>query len=137
MVNRTMQREHILSTQMIIRLGAPIVEETLKALILLYLVRRPSFTYFVDGAIYGFAAGMGFAVFENYQYILGSNVPGISVAIGRVLSTNLIHASASALVGIAFGYSRFQRSWKKVLYILAGFWPRPSCTRSTTTWSAR
>ena len=42
---------------------APILEELVKALVLIYLIRRPTFTYFVDGAIYGFAAGIGFAVF--------------------------------------------------------------------------
>src|SRR5947207_13862540 len=45
---------------------APITEEILKAAILIYLVRRPNFTYFVDGAIYGFAAGIGFAAIENW-----------------------------------------------------------------------
>ncbi|HET7377560.1 MAG TPA: PrsW family glutamic-type intramembrane protease, partial [Anaerolineae bacterium] len=41
---------------------APIVEEIFKSLILVYFVQRPEFTYFVDGAIYGFAAGTGFSV---------------------------------------------------------------------------
>ena len=41
---------------------APIVEEILKSLILVYHVQQSDFTYFVDGAIYGFAAGTAFAV---------------------------------------------------------------------------
>ena len=42
---------------------APVVEEVLKSLALLFLSRR--MTYFVDGAIYGFAAGIAFSILEN------------------------------------------------------------------------
>ncbi len=101
-----------------VQFGAPIIEEILKALILIYLVRRPKFTYFVDGAIYGFAAGIGFAVIENWSYIFDY---GASVAIGRVISTNLVHATASALVGIALGYSRFQKFSGRILLLLGGW----------------
>jgi RsiW-degrading membrane proteinase PrsW (M82 family) len=102
------------------RFTAPIVEEILKALILVYLVRRPNFTYFVDGAIYGFAVGIGFAIVENYSYILGYEGTALSVAVGRVLSTNLMHATASALVGIALGFARFQRLSRGVLLLFSG-----------------
>ncbi len=92
-----------------IRFVAPIVEEILKAIILIILVRRENFTYFVDGAIYGFAVGIGFAVFENYFYLYQNEAEALSIAIGRVLSTNLMHATASAVVGTALGFSRFNR----------------------------
>ena len=98
---------------------APIVEESLKALILLYIVRQAKFTYFVDGAIYGFAVGIGFAVVENYQYILASQ-SGLGTAIARVLSANLIHATASAMVGVTFGLARFRRTGGYIATVLAG-----------------
>lgn len=103
----------------IVRYAAPVGEEVIKALILIYLVRRPNFTYFVDGAIYGFAVGMGFAIFENYEYI-GASTVGIGTAITRVISVNLIHASATALVGIYLGKSRFSRVWGQVGYTVGG-----------------
>ena len=118
--NRFIFTQGLASRDTIIEFIAPVVEEILKAGILLYLVRRPSFTYFVDGAIYGFAAGMGFAVFENYEYILESADAGLGLAISRVLSTNLVHASASALVGVALGLSRFRRAWGKWVIVLGG-----------------
>lgn len=102
------------------RFSAPVIEEILKALILVYLVRRPNFTYFVDGAIYGFAAGIGFAIFENYSYILSNPGTALGIAIGRVLSTNLIHATASAIVGIALGLARFQRGGRRWLLLALG-----------------
>lgn len=99
---------------------APIVEEVIKALALIYLVRRPSFTYFVDGAIYGFAAGIGFAVAENYLYIWQNVDAGLGIALGRVITTNLMHASASAIVGVALGLARFQRFTGRLFHLLSG-----------------
>lgn len=108
-VNTFLVREQNVDYNNLVRYAAPIVEEILKALILVYLVRRTDFTYFVDGAIYGFAAGIGFAVFENYFYIYQNTGDTFGTAIGRVISTNLIHASATAWVGIALGMAKFPR----------------------------
>lgn len=95
------------------RWTAPPTEELLKAAILIYLVRRADFTYFVDGAIYGFAIGIGFAIFENYLFIGDSRSVGL--AISRVISTNLMHATASALIGIAVGKARFDKTFMQRL----------------------
>ncbi len=91
-------------------LFAPITEELLKSASLLWLSRRSEFTYFVDGAIYGFAAGIGFSIFENILYIfLLSSGEGIGTFIVRAFSTCLMHGTAAALVGVALGRFRFQK----------------------------
>ncbi len=119
-INRTFILQGWLSRENVIRYSAPLVEEILKGLLLLFMVRRPSFTYFVSGAIYGFAAGIGFAIFENFQYIQASQGAGLALAINRVLSTNLIHASTTGILGIALGLARFQRGWRFGLYGMLG-----------------
>src|SRR5690606_14686999 len=93
--------EVLVGFQVVAMLAAPVVEEMLKAVILVYFTRRPSFTYFVDGAIYGFGVGIGFAMLENLAYV--SATPSLSLAATRVLSTSLMHAVTSGIVGIAFG----------------------------------
>ena len=119
-INRYFYFQGLLSVEQIQRYFAPLLEEVLKALVLFVLVRRRNFTYFVDGAIYGFAIGIGFAVVENYQYILATPDAGMGTAISRVLSTNLIHASATALSGVAVGLARFQKGWKRLAITLGG-----------------
>jgi RsiW-degrading membrane proteinase PrsW (M82 family) len=119
-VNRTIYDRGWLDVMDIIRYSAPLVEEILKGMLLWYLVRRPKFTYFVEGAVYGFAAGVGFAIFENFQYILDAGGGGFGVAISRVISTNLMHATTTSLLGIALGYARFERLPRLVLVSLAG-----------------
>jgi CRP-like cAMP-binding protein/RsiW-degrading membrane proteinase PrsW (M82 family) len=86
---------------------APVLEEFLKAIILYYFISQPRFRYFVDGAVYGFAAGIGFAMSENIFYIYNNaSDAAIGLAISRVLSAALMHATASAVIGISLGLSR-------------------------------
>jgi hypothetical protein len=110
----------LFTVDQLIRFIAPIVEEILKGLILLYLVRRKNFTYFIDGAIYGFAAGIAFAIVENFQYILGDSYSAMSMAINRVISTNLMHAAATAILGILLGVARFEKPIKQIGISLVG-----------------
>lgn len=88
------------------RLTAPIIEEILKSLVLIWLIRKPSFKYAVDGAIYGFSVGVGFAVAENLLYISQAPSAALGLTISRVLSTTLMHASVSAVVGFMLGRLR-------------------------------
>ncbi len=111
----------LLDASTVARVVAPVIEEIVKALLIVYLVRRRHFTYFVDGAIYGFAVGIGFAVVENYFYLLNNQDAALSLAVGRVLSTNLMHASTTAVAGIALGLGRFQPTRRRAVAIsLAG-----------------
>jgi len=107
---------------LLMTLVAPVVEEMLKSLGLVHYVRQPDFTYFVDGAIYGFAAGTAFAVLENLLYLsrTGSDA-GLLVALSRAFSTSLMHGSASALVGVALGRLRFGRGLSRIASLLLGW----------------
>jgi RsiW-degrading membrane proteinase PrsW (M82 family) len=100
----------ILTKDQVVRFSAPILEEILKGAILFYLIRRADFTYFVDGAIYGFTVGIGFAIIENFEYVISNPSTAVSLALMRVLSTNLIHATASGSIGIALGLARFEHA---------------------------
>lgn len=101
---------------------APMIEEVCKSLILVYYVRRSDFTYFVDGAIYGFAAGTCFAVLENMLYLGNAEAEaGLALAFGRVFSTALMHGSATALVGISLGRLRFGRGPSRLVSLLLGW----------------
>lgn len=92
----------------IVHFAAPIYEEIFKGLILFYLVRRAKYTYSVDGAIYGFAVGTGFAVVENYVYIYTNASAATQIAFQRIFLANLIHAFSSAAIGITLGISRLR-----------------------------
>lgn len=107
--------------QQVIRIVGPIVEELLKSFILIYLVQRADYNYVVDGAIYGFGAGIGFAIFENYEYIFGNPEIAFTVALARVFSTNLVHAANSGVIGVALSMHRIERRRKGLLVLLLGY----------------
>ncbi|MBN1954119.1 MAG: PrsW family intramembrane metalloprotease [Anaerolineae bacterium] len=100
---------------------APVAEELLKSLSLLYISRQPEFTYFVDGAIYGFAAGIGFAISENLLYMTLYPDQGIATYLVRGFSTCLMHGTAAALVGGAVGLFRFRKRSSRWLAMVGGW----------------
>jgi CRP-like cAMP-binding protein/RsiW-degrading membrane proteinase PrsW (M82 family) len=102
------------------RITAPIIEEILKAFVLVYFIQRPHFRYIVDGTIYGFAVGIGFSVTENVFYINSAADAALITAISRVLSTSLMHATASALVGLALGQIRRTRKHERLGWPIFG-----------------
>ena len=80
---------------------SPVVEEIFKSLVLLYLVRRADTTFFVDGAVYGFASGIGFAIVENMLYLSRVDVDtGVVVGTVRAFISSVGHGSFTAIVGM-------------------------------------
>jgi len=120
-INPAMLNTGWVTRDQVIRITAPIVEEILKSLILIYLVSRAEFNYVVDGAIYGFGVGIGFAIIENFEYINGHPQIALTLALARVFSTNLIHATASGLIGAALATRRADRSWLGWFFVIFGY----------------
>lgn len=105
----------------VVRFWAPIVEEILKSLIVIYLVFRADFNYIVDGAIYGFGVGIGFAVIENIQYMNSKIEIALLVAVARVFSTNLVHATGSGVIGAALANWRGDKSKRAPAFVVLGY----------------
>lgn len=102
---------NVIGMQTVVTVSGPITEELFKSLILIYLIRRSDFTYFVDGAIFGFAVGISFAAGENVSYLY--RVPEgqvLAVAIVRVFTASLLHGTATGLVGTVLGRLRLSKS---------------------------
>jgi RsiW-degrading membrane proteinase PrsW (M82 family) len=80
---------------------APVIEESIKALFLVYLIRSHKIGFPVDAAIYGFAIGAGFAVTENLYYLKYLPDANIAVWLVRGCGTALMHGGATAIFGVA------------------------------------
>ncbi len=79
---------------------APVVEELLKASVLLYLFSRNRIGFLVDGAIQGFSVGAGFAVIENIYYSYAQADASLGIWIVRGFGTAIMHGGVTALVAI-------------------------------------
>ena len=96
---------------------APIVEEFVKALALLIIFTRfrDEFDGVLDGIIYGALVGFGFAMTENFFYLIDEfNAGGWdsfgTLAFFRTILFGLNHAFFTAFAGAGFGLARSSRS---------------------------
>jgi RsiW-degrading membrane proteinase PrsW (M82 family) len=89
-----------LDSQTLIRYVAPVIEETLKMLFVLWALFRRRIGFLVDAAILGFAIGAGFAVGENLQYLQHLPNRSIWMWIVRGFGTALLHGLTTAVIAI-------------------------------------
>ena len=82
------------------RYVSPFVEEALKGLALVYLIRTRRLGTLVDAAIFGFAIGTGFALVENLYYLLSRPDAQIPVQVIRGFGTAIMHGGATAIFAI-------------------------------------
>lgn len=80
--------------------AAPVVEEVLKALLVVWLVSTDRVGFVVDAAVVGFAVGTGFALAENLYYANALHDPSIALWLVRGLGTAIMHGTATALFAI-------------------------------------
>jgi len=83
------------------RYVSPLPEESLKALVIVLLFRLHRVGFLVDAAIYGFAAGAGFALAENLFFLRVMADPAYGVWIVRGFGTAIMHGGATAMFAVA------------------------------------
>ena len=97
---------------------APPVEETLKALGVLFIIlaRRSTIHSLIDGIVYAGFSGAGFAFIENIQYFLQASQEGsaaltVTVILRGVFSP-FLHPMATSFTGLALAFALIRiRSW--------------------------
>ena len=82
------------------RYAAPIIEEGLKASVMIFLFRTNRIGFLVDAAILGFAVGAGFGVVENFYYLYLASDAHIAVWVVRGFGTAIMHGGVMALFGV-------------------------------------
>src|SRR4051794_19251118 len=125
-----------LSKNLVAVVGAPIAEESMKALgpLLLFLIRPKAFSGVVDGIVYcglsatGFAmvenilylGGHGFAVGAENGYAAGAFAASMTFAV-RVPLSGFAHPLFTSMTGIGIGIAaRSPRRWVRVVAPFAG-----------------
>ena len=112
--------------------GAPVVEETLKGLVLIGLLwrRRDEIDGPTDGVIYAAMVGLGFAMIENVGYYINALVSpergGVALLgytfVLRGLLSPLLHPIFTSMTGLGVAYAASRRRggyWAVALGLLA------------------
>jgi len=103
------------------RYAAPVIEEAMKACVMIYLFRSHRIGFLVDAAILGFAVGAGFGVVENFYYLYTAADAQIAVWVVRGFGTAVMHGGTMALFGV-MAQTLTERQMKiNPLLLLPGF----------------
>ena len=90
--------------------GAAIPEESAKLLLLwLFLRKCKDFDERMDGIVYAVCIGMGFAAFENIEYLLASGSNWITTGIGRSLTAIPGHFAFAVVMGYYYSLNHFDK----------------------------
>jgi len=82
------------------RFVSPWIEEALKAVLLVFLIRTRRVGLPVDAAIAGFAIGTGFALVENLYYLTSRSHALLPVAVIRGFGTAIMHGGTAAVLAM-------------------------------------
>ncbi len=82
------------------RYPAPVIEEGLKALFVIFIIRTGRVGFLVDSAIYGFAVGTGFALVENMYYLHTLDTVNLLLWVVRGFGTAIMHGGTAAIMAI-------------------------------------
>ncbi len=86
-----------LSQRSFSRYVAPLTEETLKALYVVFVLRQRRLGFLVDAAIVGFAVGCGFALVENVYYLESIHDDRLALWLVRGFGSAILHGMATSL----------------------------------------
>jgi len=82
------------------RYVSPFIEELLKGLVIVGLIRAHRVGFLVDAAIFGFAVGTGFALVENIHFLDIARDAGVGTWIVRGFGTAIMHGGATAIFAV-------------------------------------
>lgn len=103
------------------RYVAPLVEELLKCLYVVFLLQRRRVGFLVDAAILGFAVGAGFAVVENLDYLRSLGGEQLWLWIVRGLGPGLLHGATSTVFAVLAKSVADLHPGRGALTLLPGF----------------
>ena len=112
---------HYVDMQTLTRYLAPIVEESVKAGWIFYLIKKGKIGFLVDGAILGFAVGSGFALAENIYFFYNLDNMQIAFWILRGFGTAVMHGGNVAILAIVSVYLSGKNNSNRIVNFLPGW----------------
>jgi len=82
------------------RFVSPWIEESLKAALLVYLIRTRRVGLSIDAGIAGFAIGTGFGLIENLYYLASRPDAALPVQVIRGFGTAIMHGGTGTVMGM-------------------------------------
>lgn len=98
----------------------PLVQQVFVALGNYFVIHRVKFDNIIDGAVYGFTTGLGYAVAGHLIASLASRADLDVVTLLRAFSSTLVYATASGIVGVVMTQYYFSKRDNRITILLSG-----------------
>ena len=106
--------------QVVAILFTPIIQQILVVLGVLFILSREKFDNLIDSAVYGWSAGLGFAMLESIQYIFTAGEIRLEIILARSFATTLVAATSSAITGLVLAQFYFRHYSSRFIILLSG-----------------
>lgn len=97
----------------------PVIQQIFVSIGVFAVVHWDKFDNLVDGSVYGFASGLGFAALKAFEYSLNS-FQDIQARGMDVLSSTLVLATASGIVGVVITQFYFKHRAHRAITLFSG-----------------
>lgn len=98
----------------------PIVHQVFVALGVFLVLHREKSDNLIEGAVYGWAAGLGFAIIDAVFYIAAMQEVVLESVVGRTFSMTLVYATAAAITGLVMTQFYFRHRANRAVILLSG-----------------
>ena len=100
---------------------SPLFQQGFIALGVFLVIWREQFDNLVDGAVYGMAAGLGYAAYENLAVLLPTLTQNnLLLLVIQAVSVSLIYVTASGIIGIGMVQFYFHHHARRIIPLLSG-----------------
>ncbi len=99
---------------------APVIEESFKFAIILFLLKTNRIGFLSDALILGFASGAGFSIMENIYYLRNVETDNLMLWLIRGLGTAVMHGTAVSVTAVIVQYYISKYEKIKLLNVFSG-----------------
>lgn len=98
----------------------PIVHQIFVSLGVLLVLYREKSDNLIEGAVFGWAAGLGFAMVDSIYHIIGLQEVVMEGLLAHTFSTTLVLATAAAITGLVMTQFYFRHRTNRAVILLSG-----------------
>lgn len=110
----------ILNENLVSGVTAPIIEETLKFILVAFFFYKNKLGFLADALIIGFASGAGFSIIENLFYLNQLDSQNFMLWIIRGFGTAIMHGTSTAIAAVIAQNLISRKEVVKFYYLLIG-----------------
>lgn len=98
----------------------PIIHQVIVSLGIFFVLQRERSDNLIEGAVFGWAAGLGFAVLDSIYLIRATPKIEIENLLAHSFSTTLVYATAAAITGLVMTQFYFRHRANRAAILLSG-----------------